>query len=203
MKNWAITATTQFAYLLSFWTGVRYDVDLIKWTITDEDLGTTVEYQIQLNENLGRQEGVGDEIATIAPYISWIGASYAEPFALMAYHSALGSLNTRDQLFHLYKVLEILEEKFGGEGRFVSFLKQRGISRNLYKRAKRIINKRSYFIRHSPKPGERIRPIPESEIDICWEITRRVLRACIELEHQERVGDSPSSDNSDNSEPNR
>ena len=187
VKNWAIMATTQFAGLLSYWTGVRFDVDSITWTINAEDSGITVEYGIEPQVRAERRASTAEGLGAMAPYLSWLGVSYNTSFALEAYRSALGSMEVVDQLSHLYRVLEILEEGFGGEGEFITFLKGYGITKVRYKRVKRTINKGTYFIRHSPKRGKRIRPVPKADVSRCWETTREVLQFCIEHEHQKRL----------------
>lgn len=190
VQNWAITSTTQFAQLMSMWVGARIEASNISWTLEDPSSGVSVETRLEARGELPQAQPGSESLERILAYLSWMGVSYYLPFALMAYHSALGSPDPTEQMTHLYRTLEVLEHSFGGEQKFVEFLEGRGITRRCYKRVKKLINEGGYFIRHSPRAGTRITPIPRSQADECWITTRDVLQSCLEHEHQQRVGDS-------------
>jgi hypothetical protein len=76
-------------------------------------------------------------------------------------------------LFYLYKIIEVLEKKFGGEKEAKGKLGC-NIEWNLIGK---VANASYADIRHAPKPGERIREWTQDEIDDCFKAAEKIIHA--------------------------
>lgn len=76
-------------------------------------------------------------------------------------------------LFYLYKIIESIEHRYGGETPGLSAL---GCSSE-WKLVKRIANASYGDIRHAPKPGDVIKKWSDTEIKTCFQATEKVILA--------------------------
>lgn len=76
-------------------------------------------------------------------------------------------------LFYLYKIIEAIENKFGGETAGIVAV---GAATE-WKSVKRLANESYRDARHAPKPTEVIKPWSEPEIKKCFEDTEKVVMA--------------------------
>ncbi len=74
-------------------------------------------------------------------------------------------------LFYLYKIIEALEKKYGGEKEAKNLL---GCN-NEWNLIGKIANATYADIRHAPKPGEKIKPWEQNEIDDCFKAVRKII----------------------------
>lgn len=79
-------------------------------------------------------------------------------------------------LFYLYKMVETIENKFGGE---YEAIKTVGASTE-WKAVKRLANESYRDARHAPKPGEVVKKWTDAEIKDCFKNTERVVMAYFE-----------------------
>jgi hypothetical protein len=76
-------------------------------------------------------------------------------------------------LYYLYKIIEAIENKFGGEAVGINAVGER----EAWKAVKRLANESYRDARHAPKPGDVIKKWSEAELNQCFEDTRRVIFA--------------------------
>lgn len=76
-------------------------------------------------------------------------------------------------LFYLYKVIEALERKCGGEKEAKRKL---GCNRE-WNLIGKVANASYADIRHAPKPGEKIKEWTQDEIDICFKAGKKIIHA--------------------------
>jgi hypothetical protein len=76
-------------------------------------------------------------------------------------------------LFYLYKVIESIENKYGGEAQGIKSL---GCSSE-WKSVKRIANESYRDVRHAPKPGDVIKKWSDADIKTCFQATEKVVLA--------------------------
>jgi hypothetical protein len=76
-------------------------------------------------------------------------------------------------LFYLYKVIEVIENKFGGEA---SGIKAVGAGAE-WKRLKKIANVSYGDARHAPKPTDIVKPWTDSEIKACFADVEKIVMA--------------------------
>ena len=76
-------------------------------------------------------------------------------------------------LFYLYKIIDAIENKFGG----ATAAKQRVGNDDDWRLIGKIANASYGDIRHAPKPGEIIKPWTKEEIDDCFGAAKRILKA--------------------------
>jgi len=79
-------------------------------------------------------------------------------------------------LFYLYKIIEAIENKFGGE---FQGIKAVGPATE-WKAVKRLANESYRDARHPPKPGEIVKKWTAAEIKECFKNTETVVRAYFE-----------------------
>lgn len=91
---------------------------------------------------------------------------------ILNYHT-LATQQEDVALFYLYKVIEVLERKFGGEKEA-----KRKLGCNTEWNLIGTVANASYAdIRHAPKPGEKIKEWTQDEIDNCFNAAEKIIHA--------------------------
>jgi hypothetical protein len=91
---------------------------------------------------------------------------------VLAYYDT-AKLNEESALFYLYKMIEAIENKYGGEA---NGIKAVGASEE-WKFVKRLANKSYADVRHAPKPTEIIEKPSRDEIEAAFKNTEKVVLA--------------------------
>jgi hypothetical protein len=90
----------------------------------------------------------------------------------LAYHNE-ATRQPEVALFYLYKIIESIEHKFGGEAAGMASV---GAATE-WKSIKRLANESYRDARHAPKPTDIIKKWTETEIKKCFEDTEKVIMA--------------------------
>jgi hypothetical protein len=119
-----------------------------------------------------REEVARVQLATAAREKS--NAIHADPTAkqVMTYYTE-ARRQPEMALFFLYKIIESIEHKFGGEKEGIAAV---GAGAE-WKSVKRLANESYRDARHAPKPADVIKPWSETEIRKCFEDTEKVVMA--------------------------
>ena len=79
-------------------------------------------------------------------------------------------------LFYLYKIIEVLKNKYGSEDEAKSILK----NNKEWNEIKKTANVSYRDIRHAPKPGEKIKEWTQEDIDGCFKAAFRIIGSYLE-----------------------
>jgi len=134
--------------------------------------GEIEKLQFRRNEIEDRLEKAREELAGSQRAKSLvIGADSTATQILIYYETALKQEDVA--LFYLYKIIESIEHKYGGESQGLGAL---GCNSE-WKLVKRIANASYSDIRHAPKPGDVIKKWSDTEIKTCFQATEKVVLA--------------------------
>jgi hypothetical protein len=91
---------------------------------------------------------------------------------VMVYYSE-AARQPKVALFYLYKIVESIENKFGGEAAGMAAVG----AETEWKSVKRLANESYRDARHAPKPADIVKPWNDAEIKKCFEDTEKVVMA--------------------------
>ena len=79
-------------------------------------------------------------------------------------------------LFYLYKIIEVLKNKYGSESKAKAILKDN----KEWNKIRKTANESYRDMRHAPKPGEKIKEWTQEDIKSCFEATLKIINSYLE-----------------------